>query len=228
MGEFNTALIKYSSETNTGDCYDLLCSNSFRPLILQSTGVTSKSATLIDNIFINSQGGNLTSSISDHFFQFCHTDISQTTSNRKRSKFARDFLTFNKREFGDELSKANRTEIIDTNVGTDLSYNNFYRKIENILDYMAPYRKLTQKELKREQMPWITRGILVSTRIRDTLYKTWTEEKDSQFKDRIVALYKSYRNMNITLLRRSKANYFSSFSSKTKITLKKHGTVYEI
>ena len=76
---------------------------------------------------------------------------------------------------------------------------------------MVPYRKLTQKELKREQMPWITRGILVSMGIRDTLYKTWTEEKDSQFKDRIVALYKSYRNMIATLLRRSKVNYFSSF-----------------
>ena len=172
---------------------------------------------------------NLTSSISDHFFQFWHTDISQTTSNRKRSKFARDFRTFNKREFGDELSKANRTEIIDTNVGTDLSYNNFYRKIENIFDYMTPYRKLTQKELKREQIPWITRDILVSMEIRDTLYKTWTEEKDSQFKDIIVALYKRYRNMIVGLFRRSKANYFSSFFlSKTKITLKEHGTVYEI
>ena len=102
------------------------------------------------------------------------------------------------------------TEIIDRNVGTDLNYNNFYRKIENILDYMAPYRKLTQKELKREQMPWITRGILVSMGI--------------------VALHKRYRNMIATLLRRSKANYFSSFFFllKTKITLKKHGTVYEI
>ena len=141
MGGFNIGLIKYSSETNTSDFYDLLCSNSFQPLILQPTRVTSKSATLIDNIFINNmtcQGVNLTSSISDHFFQFCQTDISQTSSNRKRTKFARDFRTFDKRKFGDELSKANWTEIIDTNVGTDLSYNNFYSKIENIPDYMAP------------------------------------------------------------------------------------------
>ena len=123
MGDFNIDLIKYSSETNTGDFYDLLCSNRFRPLILQPTRVTSKPASLID---IN----DLTSSISDHFFQFCHTDISPTTSNRMRSKFVRDFRTFNKREFGDELSKAKWTEIIDTNVGTDLSHNNIYRKIE--------------------------------------------------------------------------------------------------
>ena len=61
MGDFNIDLIKYASETNTGKFYDLLCSHSFRPLILQPSK-TSKTANLIDNIFINdischSQGG---------------------------------------------------------------------------------------------------------------------------------------------------------------------------
>ena len=46
MGDFNVDLIKYASETNTGDFYDLLCPHSFRPLILQPTRVTSKTATL--------------------------------------------------------------------------------------------------------------------------------------------------------------------------------------
>ena len=84
MGDFNIDLIKYSTEAKTGEFYDLLCSYSFRPLILQPTRVTSKSATLIDNIFINdiscqSLGGNLTSSISDHYLQFSITDIFQTS-----------------------------------------------------------------------------------------------------------------------------------------------------
>ena len=30
------------------------------------------------------------------------------------------------------------------------------------MDYMAPYHKMTPKEIKLEQMPWVTRGILVS------------------------------------------------------------------
>ena len=64
MGDVNIDLIKYASETNTGKFYDLLCLHSFRPLILQPSRVTSKTATLIDNIFINdischSQGGNI-------------------------------------------------------------------------------------------------------------------------------------------------------------------------
>ena len=35
MGEFNIDFIKYASETNTGKFYDLLCSHTFSPLILQ-------------------------------------------------------------------------------------------------------------------------------------------------------------------------------------------------
>ena len=101
MGDFNVDLIKYASETNTGDFYDLLCSHSFRPLILQPTRVTSKTATLIDNIFINDIschffGGNLTSSISDHFFQFAQTDIFDTNTWKKKVRFSRDYRNFNK------------------------------------------------------------------------------------------------------------------------------------
>ena len=81
MGDFNVDLIKYETETNTGEFYDLLCSYSFRPLILQATRVALNSATLINNIFINdischSFGGNV--AISDHYFQFVQTDVFET------------------------------------------------------------------------------------------------------------------------------------------------------
>ena len=54
---------------------DSLASNSFIPLILQPTRITSHSNTLIDNIFSNVIdpdiiSGNLTATISDHLSQF--------------------------------------------------------------------------------------------------------------------------------------------------------------
>ena len=80
MGDFNVDLTQYVSDSKTAEFYDLMCSYSFRPLILQPTRVTSKTATLIDNIFINditchTVGGNIISSISGHFFQFTQTNI---------------------------------------------------------------------------------------------------------------------------------------------------------
>ena len=76
LGDFNVDLLKFESHNETRDYYDLLSSHGFSPLILHPTRATSSSATLIDNIFINnletcSSGGNITTSISDLFLQFC-------------------------------------------------------------------------------------------------------------------------------------------------------------
>ena len=53
----------------------ILLPNSFIPLILQPTRITSHSNTLIDNVFSNVIdsdiiSGNLTATISDHLHQF--------------------------------------------------------------------------------------------------------------------------------------------------------------
>ena len=111
----------------------------------------------------------MTSAISDHYLQFAQTDIFETAKFEKKTKFVRDFRNFNKLEFAEELSNIEWNNLINENVGTEISYQNFYSKIENILDYMAPYRKQSQKEIKLEHMPWVTRGILKSMNVRDDL-----------------------------------------------------------
>ena len=83
LGDFNINLLDYSKHTAINEYYDKISAVGFRPLILQPTRISSKSSTLIDNIFINdltcfSNGGNIVTSISDHFMQFCKLDIYDT------------------------------------------------------------------------------------------------------------------------------------------------------
>ena len=71
LGDFNVNLLNYNEHNQTNEFLDSLASNSFIPLILQSTRITSHSNTLIDNIFLNVIdldiiSGNLTATISDH------------------------------------------------------------------------------------------------------------------------------------------------------------------
>ena len=203
MGDFNVDLVKYSSDLNTSIFYDLLSSHNFRPLVLQPTRVTSKTTSLIDNIFINdvscrSYGGNITASISDHFFQFSLTDIFENPRHKGKIKYGRDFRNFNKREFQETLEQTDWSRIVNEDQGTDQSYTNFYRKLEDILDLMAPYRKLTQKEIKLQTMPWITRGILVSMKVRDKLYKQIKLQKQEAERDILSYRYKRYRNKSST------------------------------
>ena len=226
MGDFNIDLVKYTSDTKTEEFYNLLCSHNFRPLILQPTRVTSNTATLIDNIFINdisclSTGGNITASISDHYFQFSHTNIFQNYKNKHIIKYKRDFRNFNKREFEEELTGINWIDALNENDGTDICYNIFFRKIESLFDEMAPYRKMTKKDVKLDQMPWITRGILVSMAVRDKKYKLYKSEQNLKQKDELLQLYKRYRNLIVILLRKSKQNYYSAFFIENQSNMKK-------
>ena len=74
LGDFNVNLLNYNEHNQTNEFLDSLASNSFIPLILQPTRITSHSNTLIDNIFSNVDpdviSGNLTATISDHLPQF--------------------------------------------------------------------------------------------------------------------------------------------------------------
>ena len=62
--------------------------------------------------------------------------------------------------------------------GAELSYLRFYKKMADILNYMAPYRRMTQKEIRLEQRRWVIQGLLVSMRVRDNLYKQLANKKD--------------------------------------------------
>ena len=75
LGDFNVNLLNYNEHNQTNEFLDSLASNSFIPLILKSTRITSHSNTLVDNIFSNVIdpdiiSGNSTATISDHQPQF--------------------------------------------------------------------------------------------------------------------------------------------------------------
>ena len=89
MGDFNADLLKIDTHSDTCDFYELMSSFGFKPLIMQPTRVTSTSATVIDNIFVNdiearSMGGNITTSIADHFPQSTFLDMFDKTKQQQK------------------------------------------------------------------------------------------------------------------------------------------------
>ena len=53
LGHFNVNLLNYNEHNQANEFLDSLAFNSFIPLILKPTRITSRSNTLIDNIFSN-------------------------------------------------------------------------------------------------------------------------------------------------------------------------------
>ena len=74
LGDFNGNLLNYNEHNPTNEFSVSLASNSFLPLTLQPTRITSHSNTLIDNIFSNIIDpdiipGNVTATILDYLPQ---------------------------------------------------------------------------------------------------------------------------------------------------------------
>ena len=148
--DFNVDLAKYCSHIETDEFYDLISTHGSRPLILQPTRVTSTSATLIDNIFVNdlssnSFGGDLTSSISDHYFQFSQIDIFPYKEHKNTAKYGRNYRNFNKREFSEELVKIDWSDAIDN--GTNgIERNLLLQILDKLLDGNGSISKKGEKK----------------------------------------------------------------------------------
>ena len=101
LGEFNVNLLNYNENNQTNEFSDSLASNSFIPLILQPTRITSHSNALIDNIFSNvidpDISGNLTATISDHLPQFSKIpNMFGNISGNKSNIYERDWFKFDR------------------------------------------------------------------------------------------------------------------------------------
>ena len=183
-GDFNVNLISYNKKRGTYNFLELLFNHNFTPQITLPTRVTEKSATLIDNIFVNNPSfkylpGNITTSISDHLPQFIILE-NVKGSNLKRGRISttyRDFRYFNIDSFKRDLQEINWSFATENN-DIDLGFETFFRLFNKALDRHAPIKKSTTKEEKIKSKSWITKGIKKSISIRDKLYKEMVKEKN--------------------------------------------------
>ena len=231
LGDFNIDLLQTDNHDNTCEFYDVISAFGFRPLVLQPTRVqtTSRgtSATLIDNIFVSdfenlSDGGNITASISDHFAQFCSISnfFNPPKMPNNHLRYGRNFKLFNNREFQEELLKINWDENF-LNKGTDDCTEFLVNKIEHLLDEMAPYKRLSKREINLKQRPWINHEILEIINERDNFHKQYIKENDPIRKSIIFRIYKSKRNTVVKMIRQSRNNYYSEYFERNKNNSKK-------
>ena len=227
-GDFNINLLNTETNEPTASFLNNMTSNLFIPHIILPTRITSRSKTLIDNIFSNRYdpsfiSGNISTSISDHLPQFLlipNLNIKDLLP-KKHNLFKRDMSNFNKDDFILDLLEIdwNHTLQINNN-DTNFSFNNFYQKVNGIIDNHLPLKKITKKELKQQFKPWITRGIIKAIKTRDQLFKKYINCKNEN-KDLIHNEYKRHRNRIVDLIRTSKKEYYQSYFSDNLNNMKK-------
>ena len=133
--------MNYNEHNETNGFLDSLTSNSFIPLILQQTRITSHFNTLIHNIFSNAIdpgiiSSSLTATISDHLPQFAIIpSMFGNFSANKSNIYERDWSKFDQENFilvSFSVDWEDLLEIDEVNV--DNSTKIYLDKINDLLD----------------------------------------------------------------------------------------------
>ena len=228
LGDFNIDLLHYETDYQTRNFLDKMYSNSLAPKITIPTRLTTHSKTLIDNFFDtntdeNSNAGNLTSPISDHLAQFLtYTNRShRTTTISKQVRFKRNLKVLSHDAFKKEL-QINWHEILkieDENPDTSLEI--FLNLIHTLLDKHISLIKMTSKETKLQNKPWISQEILKNINKKNKLYHKFCKAKDPARKEQLHEEFKVLRNTVTNSLRESKENYYRKYFEDNKLNLRK-------
>ena len=150
IADFNVNLLNYNEHNQTNEFLD-----SFIPLVLQPTRMTSQSNTLIDNIFSNVIdpdiiSGNLTTTISDHLPQFVL--IPHMFGNilcNKSNIYERDWSKFDQKNFILDYFSADWEDLLKIDeLNVDNSTKIYLDKINILVDTYAPLKRINKYKLK--------------------------------------------------------------------------------
>ena len=208
MGDFNIDALKIGQNTLSDNFMNQLLSSSFYPLITKPTRITQNSATLINNILTNSfdrdnVNGVLFSDLSDHLPVFT-IEIGNRYKEMRPITLSRDTRKENIDRLIDKLGKTNWEEL-EQEWDPDICYDKFYNNFFKVYDECIPKKKVSNKQLKIQKKPWITKGIKKSLAIKHKLYKKYLKIPSSNN----LVIYKKYRNKLNHTIRISKKKYYN-------------------
>ena len=147
--------------------------NSFIPLILQPTRVTSHFDTLIDNIFSNIDpdiiSGNLAVTISEHLPQFAIIpNMFGNTRSNKGNIYEGDCSKFDRENFILDYFSIEWEDLLKTDeLNVDNSIQTYLEKINNLLDTYAPLKRIDKYKLRFNFNPWITLSLQKSISVKN-------------------------------------------------------------
>ena len=218
FGDFNFNLLNYNEHNQANEFLGSLASNSFIPLILQPTRITSHSNTLIDNIFSNVIdpdiiSGILTATISDHLPQFAKiTNMFGNILGNKPNIYERDWPKCDQENFILDYFSVEWEDLLKIDeLNVENSTKIYLGKINMLIDTYAPLKRINKYKLKFKPKPWITFDLQKSISVKNNLLTNFISKKDLVLKEEFHIKCKNYRNLLSTLMKKSKQAYYDKY-----------------
>ena len=206
--DHNLDLLHSHQHSQTNEFLELNLKKNLLPSISKPTRITTKTATLIDNILLSTklqcqmESHIIIDDISDH--------LPCLVTLKNQMKCIKEGRTITSRNLNDKtITKINEEmKNIDwiqslTDDSVDNNFNIFHQKLIDTIDHYAPEteRRISAKNIIRD--PWITRGLLTSLKKQQRLYKHSLVVKTFEANTRYI----NYRNLLKKLIRKSKYKY---------------------
>ena len=223
LGDFNYDLLNHENSEHISKFLHMMIENSFQPCILEPTRIIfGNKPSLVDNIFSNSLepviSGNLYQKISDHLPNFV---IINNSKPQKKKEFVKKRCpkNFDPIEFQNDLLQLILHKIVNFDEFYQ-AYDYSHKMLLNILNKYFPLKILTKKEIELERKPWITQGILTSTKIKNKTYRLFAKSNDKDKSSSIYIKFKRYRDLINTLKKKSQklfhVSYFKQYMNNAK------------
>jgi len=219
-GDINIDFLKASQNNSIYKYLNCLISNNFLPSIVLPTRITAISSTVIDHIYYF-QGrngtkdfklftGNLFSDLSDHLPIFSFLSHATSRINAKDRPFIRLFTDSNKKKFTESLASTDWQINLYSKNNVNECYDKFISVVLNHYENCFPLTRQSRRSFINKK--WITKGLRISSRKKERLYKIWIVSK----KDSDKINYDVYKKIYTKILRQAKIIYYDTqFNNKT-------------
>ena len=220
LGDFNINLLNSDKHVPTQEFLDVMYTYSLFPYISKPSRVTTRSATLIDNIFCNNSlvdskvfTGLLYCDASDHFPVF-YIDYSNNANSEESFLKKRVYSESNIRKFCNMTSQHDWSSVYNCTDAQD-AYTDFYNDINNMYNVCFPLK--TFKMGYKTRKPWLSECLKKSIKTKNKMYRKSHKTKNPELESQ----YKKYRNQLNKLLNLAEKSHYDKLISDNKNNLKK-------
>ena len=209
LSDSNIDLLKLSHNENSKDFLDICSCYGFLPLISKATRFQGLNCSAIDHIFTNKAQANYTSGVitdqlSDHMYTFTEIE-SLKPKNPPSPRYIQKRLINKDNILSFNIALSNQTWIdVENAESADAAYHNFSSIFFQLYELFFPLISIKINKKFSPRNGFMTAGLMIS-RNRKLELARLCKNYPTIYN---INLYKSYRNLFNTLVRKSKEKFY--------------------
>ena len=213
VGDYNINTLKYDLCTDVTNYINSLNSVGCHVHVDKPTRIAESTASCIDHVYSNLTPDRLSNRIvlsdaSDHFSILTKVPDANSYNEKSKLYYRRSKLSSCEREkFNSELKQI-LNQKLNCNGTIGLDPNSFAENITNayhvLIEKFMPVRTLSRKQKRFFNKPWITKGLKISIKMKNKMFKLSKETSDPT----VIQKYRDYRSLLTRIKIKAKNKYY--------------------